>query len=50
MLFECATKGYLQNPLLTKIIDEIDVEITKKDIALDSISGELWQQLQDFRK
>lgn len=49
-LFKCATKGILINPLLTKIINEVEQSIKEKDISLNSESGELWQQLQDFKE
>jgi len=50
LLFECATKEHIKNPLLTKIINEVDESITKRNISLNSPSGELWQQLQDFKE
>ncbi len=49
-LFICATKRLLKNPLLTRIINDIDKAMIERDISLNSESGELWQQLQDFKE
>ena len=48
-LFKCATQRIITNPLLTNIIIGIEEAINKRDLTLDHKSGELWQQLQDFR-
>jgi len=49
-LFKCATNRIITNPLLTKIINDIDLAIQERNINLNSESGELWQQLQDFKR
>lgn len=50
VLFSLATKGCIANPTLTKIINRVDKYLFEKDISLNSYSGELWQQLQDFKE
>jgi len=50
LIFECATIGIIKGQTLKSILDEVETAIQERDLSLNVESGELWQQLQDFRE